>query len=191
MRFLLLLLFFEIPLLASFILKDELGMKVEFHDEVNIMGKELFELSGVGVYILMLHSTNGESLSKVGLDYFKTLPKNSTLLTFSELEKKVDIISDVEYLFDKEQILSPYPWSGTILPILGEKTKGDPREKYSVAIFNGYADIVEQSADTLNITLDSAVGSANKIVINSLRLLFYGILLLALFYIIYKKVLKK
>jgi hypothetical protein len=166
-------------------------MKVEFHDEVNIMGKELFELSGVGVYILMLHSTNGESLSKVGLDYFKTLPKNSTLLTFSELEKKVDIISDVEYLFDKEQILSPYPWSGTILPILGEKTKGDPREKYSVAIFNGYADIVEQSADTLNITLDSAVGSANKIVINSLRLLFYGILLLALFYIIYKKVLKK
>jgi hypothetical protein len=188
-----LLLALNTQLLSKYILKDELGINMEFHHQVETMGSEIFQKSGVGVYMLVLQTTNGKSLSTIGAEYLDTLPKNSVILTFAETEKKVDILSspDVEKLFDKEQILSPYPWSGTILPILGEKTKGDPRNKYSVALFNGYADMVEQIANELNIRLDSAVGSANKIVINSLRLVFYGILAVALTYFLYKKFFKR
>ena len=114
--------------------------------------------------------------------------KSSLILTFAETEQKVDIVASKELLelFDKEQILSPYPWTGTILPILGEKIKQDPRHKYSVALFNGYADIVEQIAKNKNIVLENSVGDSNKYVLNIIRIIFYSIIIIALTYLLRK-----
>ena len=184
---------FQNSLSATFIIKDELGIHPEFHNQIDVMGNELLQKTGISAHILILKTTNGESLSKIGGEELAKLPKNSLILTFTELEKKVDIVGYPETLklFDKEQVLSPYPWSGTILPILGEKIKKDPRHKYSVALFNGYADIVEQIAETKSVTLDNAVGSSNKVVINIIRAIFYGIIVFALGYIIYKMYLRK
>ena len=178
---------------ATFIIKDELGIHPEFHNQVDEMGAELLKKTGISPYILILKTTNGESLSKIGAEELAKLSPNSLILTFTELEKKVDIVgnSEVLKLFDKEQVLSPYPWSGTILPILGEKIKKDIRHKYSVALFNGYADIVEQIAETKSVVLDSAVGSSNKVVINIIRAIFYGIIVFALGYIVYRKYFQK
>jgi len=188
-----LFLIFQSNLSANFILKDELGIHQEFHNQVETIGKELFEKSGISAYILILKTTNEVSLSEIGKEELAKLPKKSVLLTFTEFEKKVDIVASQEILalFDKEQILSPLPWSGTILPILGEKIKQDPRHKYSVALFNGYADITEQIANSLNIKLDNAVGNANKYVLNTIRAIFYGIIIFALGYIVYRKYFKK
>ncbi|HIC10473.1 MAG TPA: 3-dehydroquinate dehydratase [Campylobacterales bacterium] len=189
-RFLFFLLFSTSSIWSSFILKDEVGLNPQFHQQVEEMGAELYQKSGIGVYMLILATTHGESLSIVGKRELEQLPKKSVLLSFAEQEKKVDILAssdEVYRLFDKEQILSPFPWSGTILPILGEKVKGDVRKKYSVALFNGYADIVEQIAENSNIQLEHAVGNANKYVINTLRLIFYSVIVLALGYILYRR----
>ena len=188
-----LFLIFKSNLSANFILKDELEIHQEFHNQVEIIGKELFEKSGISTYILILKTTNGVSLSEIGKNELAKLPKKSVLFTFTEFERKVDIVASQEMLalFDKEQILSPLPWSGTVLPILGEKIKQDPRHKYSVALFNGYADITEQIANSLNIKLESSVGNANKYVLNTIRAIFYGIIIFALGYIIYRKFFKR
>jgi hypothetical protein len=188
-----LFLIFQSNLSANFILKDELEIHQEFHNQVEIIGKELFEKSGISTYILILKTTNGVSLSEIGKNELAKLPKKSVLFTFTEFERKVDIVASQEMLalFDKEQILSPLPWSGTVLPILGEKIKQDPRHKYSVALFNGYADITEQIANSLNIKLESSVGNANKYVLNTIRAIFYGIIIFALGYIIYRKFFKR
>ena len=174
---------------AQFIIKDELNLNPAFHQQIEEIGQELYQKSGIGVYIMIFSTTNGESLSTVGQQELNNLPLNSVILTFTEKEKKVDIIAntDILKLFDKEQVLSPLPWKGTILPILGEKIKEDVRNKYSVALFNGYADIVEQIAESNNIVLEHAVGNSNKYVLNTLRVIFYSIILLALGYMIYKK----
>lgn len=187
------LLIFQIHLFANFILKDELGIHAEFHSQIETLGKELFEKTGISSYMIILKTTDEVSLSILGKDKLAELPENSLILTFSELEKKVDIVASPEIykLFDKEQILSPYPWTGTILPILGERIKKDPRHKYSVALFNGYADIVEQIAESKNIVLENAVGSSNKFVLNIIRAIFYGIIVFALGYIVYRKYFEK
>lgn len=184
---------FQTNLSATFILKDELQIHQEFHNQIDILGEELFTKLGISAYVLILKTTDGKSLTKLGSEELAKLPKNSLILTFTELERKVDIVAsqDILKLFDKDQILSPFPWRGTILPILGEKIKQDPRNKYSVALFNGYADIVEQIAENSNIVLENSVGSSNKFVINIIRAIFYGIIVIALGYIVYKKLFKQ
>jgi hypothetical protein len=177
----------------NFIYKDELNFSQQFYDEVNKLGNELFQKTGISVYMVVYSSLQDKHLITLEKELISQLPKKSVILGFTGSEHKVDIFANktILKLFDKEQILSPYPWSGTILPILGEKIKGDPRRKYAVALFNGYADIIEQIAKNSNIQLENGVGNSNKFVLNILRLIFYSVILFSLFYVIYRKYIKK
>ena len=76
------------------------------------------------------------------------------------------------------------PWRGTILPILSSK-KGD---YFSAAMLNGYADLVEQIAQSKNIELKEAVGSSNKKTFGLLKIIFYGVIFWAAAVIISRKV---
>lgn len=191
MRYLISVIIFLSGLSAEVILRDELSIHQEFHNSVEKIGAELFQKSGISTHILILKTTNGKHLNILGKEELAKLletEKSSLILTFAETEQKVDIVASKELLelFDKEQILSPYPWTGTILPILGEKIKQDPRHKYSVALFNGYADIVEQIAKNKNIVLENSVGDSNKYVLNIIRIIFYSIIIIALTYLLRK-----
>ena len=134
----------------------------------------------------------------------KKFSSPTVLLTFSEMDAKVDILaypaSLYEY-FDKEQVLSPisspvqafviallkFDFSemtsgGTILPRLaGKAKKGEVLGKYSASMFNGYADIAEQIADSKEIVLVNAVGSANQTSILVVKVLFYGFIVYGIF----------
>ncbi len=193
MRLFIISLFLSTALISDFILKDELGLRKEFHDEVEKIATELFQKTSIEMFMLILHTTNGENITKIAKEELAKHSDQSLILAFTEVEKKVDIVatSSVLKLFDKEQVLSPFPWKGTILPILGERIKKDPREKYSVALFNGFADIAEQIANSKKVVLESAVGNANKFVLNIVRAIFYFIITLALGYMIFKKFFKK
>ena len=61
------------------------------------------------------------------------------------------------------------------------------KDKYNVAILNGYADIVEQIAKSKNIELKSAIGSTNKSLIHYLRYGIYGFLLFVILGYFYQK----
>lgn len=117
----------------------------------------------------------GKSIKEYEHELAKNLESPFVLLAFSRNDTQVDIIESqgIDALFDKEQILSPFPWSGTIIPLLSMKGK-DLKAQESAALLNGYADIVEQIADSKDITLENAVGSDNQIVYTILKLIFYG-----------------
>ena len=95
------------------------------------------------------------------------------LLTLFLEEKKVDIYASLglEKEFDKESMLSPLPWRGTIIPLLTEKKKV---LDVTPALLNGYADIVDQIADYRKIKLESSIGSANKNTLGVVKFLVYG-----------------
>ncbi|MBV5321055.1 MAG: 3-dehydroquinate dehydratase, partial [Sulfuricurvum sp.] len=63
--------------------------------------------------------------------------------------------------------------------------------KYSVAMFNGYSDVAEQIAEHHNVTLSSSAGSGSKNFIDILRVVFYGIILFAIFKYLRGKYLRK
>lgn len=62
-------------------------------------------------------------------------------------------------------MLSPYPGTGSILPILATN-KGDI---YNAAILNGYGDMVDRLAQARGIELQHSIGNANRDTINILE----------------------
>ena len=204
-------LLFNTSLFAQYLYKDELIFNPAFNAEVEKLGEELYQKTGVSLRLVMLKELP-KDMSIV--DYEKELMKDfnspTILLTFSEMDSKVDIYANQRSLyeyFDKKQVLSPISSpvqafviallnmdfsdmssGGTILPLLAQKAKeGELLGKYSGSMFNGYADIAEQIAASKGVVLENAVGSANQTSILIVKVLFYGFIVYGIFLYIKRK----
>ncbi|MDR1284981.1 MAG: hypothetical protein LBJ88_02140 [Campylobacteraceae bacterium] len=157
-------------------------------DKINEMGKELFEKGGVNVYVSFNKTAGNISVKEHVSLFVSELKAPYVLLVMFSEDKIVDIISsseDIEKKFDKVQILSPVPYHGTIKPLLAVKKDLD---KFSAAILNGYADIVEQIAKSDNLELESAIGDANRDTLDYIRIIVYTMFVVAFLIYIYKKI---
>lgn len=146
-------------------------------EKLNLIGNELYDKTGIYLFVAIGAKTSLEELIKKQDE----LPKPNVLLALSQDSHKVDIVGSKEALafFDKEAVLSPYPSTGTILPILSSH-KG--QDIYNAAILNGYADIAERLAKYFNVKLENSTGNENRDTINILRILIYGFICFALLY---------
>jgi hypothetical protein len=198
---LILTLFFNTSLNAQYLYKDEVIFNSAFNGEIEKLGSELYEKTGISLRLVMLKELPYDMNI---VEYEKELIKNfnepTVLLTFSEMNSKVDILASEPSLyeyFNKKQVLSPISSpvqafvvallnldfsdmtsGGTILPLLAQKVKkGEVLGKYSGSMFNGYADIAEQIAESRGIVLENAVGNANKTSIYIIKVVFYGFIL--------------
>ncbi|MEA2099617.1 MAG: 3-dehydroquinate dehydratase [Campylobacterota bacterium] len=214
---LILTIFFQTTLIAEYLYKDEVIHNPSFNEEVEKLGKELYDKTGISLRLIMLRELpHNLSIAEYERELLKEFNSPTILLTFSEMNAKVDImandISLYEY-FNKKQVLSPVASSvqayimamvyakswkdfnemtensgGTILPLLaGKAKKGQTLGKYSGSMFNGYLDIAEQIATSKNVTLVNAAGNSNKNSILVVKLIFYGIILITIFMYIKRK----
>ncbi len=177
---------------VKYFYKDEVVFLDYVNNEINAIGKELKEKSGISIYVIALKELpNGIDIVEYEKNIAHELKEPLILLTLSEYDKQIDILArpqSLYKLFDKSQILSPMPNSGTILPILTMKAKkATTAEKFGAAIQNGYTDLADQVATAKNVTLLTAPGNANKEVFFVLRVLFYGFILYALYLYIKRK----
>lgn len=153
--------------------------------KIEEMGQELFKKSGVKV-LLIVKQNGGEDIVSYEKSFAKDITSPYVLLTFFHNEKKIDIYNsiDLDKAFDKEGILSPLPWKGTILPILtGKKNE----HNVDAALLNGYADIVDQIAESYHVKLESSIGSSNKTTIALVKLSVYGFVGILILIMLYKR----
>ncbi|NLC27755.1 MAG: hypothetical protein GX780_03160 [Campylobacteraceae bacterium] len=175
-----LLLFFCISLSANMVIANEgiVGERAVF--KIEALGNELQKKSGVGVYLIALQSLSKKTMAEALAEYKKQIDDPYVVLFLAKEDKQVNILvssENVVNMFDKEAVLSTYPWRGTILPLLAIDKKD--ADKYTAAMLNGYADIVEQVASYHNIELLEAVGSSNKTTLSIIKLIFYSIIVWA------------
>jgi len=204
-------LFSTLSLHAEFLYKDDVVKNPKFTQQIESIGSELKAKTGISLYLVMVRDLdNNESISDFEKRISVETNDSAVIMTFVELKKEVDILARPTSLynnFNKAQVLSPNATfigavvssimfarsfdevkelivnrGGTILPILAERTKGpEIVSKYSVAMYNGYADVAEQIAASKGQTLGSSAGSGSKDFIDIVRLIFYSIILYALF----------
>lgn len=204
------ILFFQNILIADeYLYKDEVIKNPNFRENVNKLGSELYQNTGIKLKLVSIKKFEGFSnIFEYEQDLIKKFKEPTIILVFSELDKKVDIhtndLSLYKY-FDKEQVLSPAAsplqafavavtssknldsfimnltnYGGTILPLIGLKAKEETIGKYSAALYNGYTDIAEQIAANKDVTLVNEAGNANKNFISILKLFFYGFIIYAI-----------
>lgn len=186
--FCLLLLLPESIFAKNFVIYDDI-LEERTAQKVEEMGVELFAKTGVKV-ILIVKKSEKEEIVAYEKKFAESLTPPFALLTLFLEEKKVDIYSSagLEKEFDKEAMLSPLPWKGTIIPLLTTKKR---EVGVSPALLNGYADLVEQIAAYRKVELESAIGSSNKTTLNIFKILIYGfVAALVLFALIRKRMRK-
>ncbi|WP_456403844.1 TPM domain-containing protein [Hydrogenimonas sp.] len=156
------------------------------------MGNELYEKTGIPVFVAAVAELNATK----PVDLLEPIKANHTdyiLLYFSAQPTAVNIFASqsAEKLIDIDQILSPLPWRGTIKPVMSPAFSKSDSVKFEVAIFNGYADIVDQVAQSKGVKLASSIGSGSKESFKIIRWIFYGILAFFLMQYIYTKTRKR
>lgn len=177
--FLLLILFS--PVFASdridFILANDGIMPPKEVEKIEQMGSELYEKTHVPVFVAAVADLNRSKPGRF-LDEIKRKHRTYILLYFSVKPTAVNIFAsdDAKKLIDIDQILSPLPWRGTIKPVMSPAFSKSESVKHEVALFNGYADIVDQVAESKGVKLTTSVGSGSKTSFQIVRTIFYAIL---------------
>lgn len=200
-----------LSLQAEFLYKDDVVKNPKFTQQIESIGSELKAKTGISLYLVMVRDLeSNESIADFEKRISLETNSPAVIMTFVELKKEVDILARPVSLyndFNKGQVLSPNATfigavvssimfarsvdeakelivnrGGTILPILAERAKGaEIVSKYSAAMYNGYADVAEQIAASKGQTLGSSAGTGSQTFIDVLRVIFYGIILYALF----------
>lgn len=167
---------------ANFVINNDEILSQKVSVKLNEIGSELYAKSGINLAVGIYKDGDLEALFKE-----QNLSSPYAFLLLIKNKKKVEIFADANTskLFNKEQILSVNPESGTIIPILVSK---NGKDVYNAAILNGYADIAEQIASSLNFQLESSVGNSNKTTLNFLRFFIYGLVAFFIIVVFYKKV---
>ena len=167
---------------ANFVINNDEILSQKVSVKLNEIGSELYAKSGINLVVGIYKDGELEALFKE-----QNLSSPYAFLLLIKDKKKVEIFADANTskLFNKGQILSVNPESGTIIPILVSK---NGKDVYNAAILNGYADIAEQIASSLNLQLESSVGNSNKTTLNFLRFFIYGLVAFFIIVIFYKKV---
>lgn len=166
------ILFFSQALHAQFIVIDEVVKIEAFNEQIEPMGAELSEKTGINLYMSLIKELeDNQSIIDYQKKLIKTLKEPAVLFSFVENNKQVQIYAEDKTLyetFDREQIMDPlaiWPFfNGRVIPVIGARAPEEvqDKDKYAVAMFNGYAEISEQIAESKGIVLNTAVGDTNK-----------------------------
>lgn len=184
---LLLLAFLSSSLFADYILYNEGIISKRLEPELNKIGSDLYKQTKIKLLVAAAKDVAIKDL----LAKIDTVDGKVVLLALSLSSHQVNIIAkpkELYKLFNKQEVLSPIPSEGSILPILTSR-KG--KDVYNAAILNGYADISERIASSLNVDLKDGIGNANRITLDILRAIFYGVIILALIVLAYSKLKRK
>ena len=102
---------FSNPLLAKFIVVDEVVKIDGFNEQIEPMGAELSEKTGINLYVSLVKDTeNNQSIIEYQQDLIKTLEQPAVLFSFIENSKQVQIYAEdksLYTLFDREKMMDP------------------------------------------------------------------------------------
>lgn len=171
---------------GKFILENDEILNEKVVAKIEQIASELYEKTKINVYLITKNDIEEDNLYNYFLKQKPNLNSPFAILLLIKNKHMLNIYSskDIEKLFNKEAILSPYASTGTIIPLLTGKKDND---NYNAALLNGYADLAEQIASSKNIILENSIGNSNKVILKGIRYLIYSSIMLVVFILIYRR----
>jgi hypothetical protein len=200
---------FQTNLIAKYLYKDDIVHRPAFEEQVELLGKELYDKTGINLILVMLRELpDNVDIVQYENELLENFEDPTILLIFSEMDTEVDIAVNDRSLykyFNRKQVLSPVAspvqafimaivyadswkhfntlrkdYGGSILPLIAGKAKNEQIVgKYAASMFNGYVDIAHQVSTTKGIVLENDPGDANQEALFWIKLFFYSFVLYA------------
>ena len=169
---------------APFVLENQNQLIDKTTQFIEILSNEVFEKTGVSLYVVALEGLKGTSLEAQQQKYLKQVKEPYVLLFFVRNEKKINIITNAESekLFDKQAVYWDY-----IVPLIPKSDEELTPQSISAFLLNGFVDIADRIAETKGVTLEHSFPKEHKGVQIAVRTALYAMLfvLLALFALVY------
>lgn len=169
---------------APFVLENQNQLIEKTTQFMEILSNEVFEKTGVSLYVVALEGLKGTSLEEQQQKYLKQVKEPYVLLFFVRNEKKINIITNAESekLFDKQAVYWDY-----IVPLIPKSDEELTPQSISAFLLNGFVDIADRIAETKGVTLEHSFPKEHKGVQIAVRTALYAMLfvLLALFALVY------
>jgi len=172
---------------SRFLLKGKENLDPRVIYKIDMMGKELYEKSGVSVYLYAVNRYGKRDFSnmKEKISYIKDFEQNITknlnapyvVLTLSLDDTHVNILTsdDLKSTLNRDEILDRH-----IIPLLASKDKNSLYAKVSAAMLNGYAAIVDEIAEERGIKLESSIGNGGAVASTIWRVFMYSVVVIGL-----------
>lgn len=137
---------------------------------VNHLGAEVFEKSGISVYIIALESLHEQSIESLENTIAEHLRSPYLYILFIRNEKKIDI-KGTESLLAKISASNIY-WD-YIVPLIPKKDSELNPSSIAAFLLNGYIALVQELALAENIKLDNQYVPETKAVESTTRIILY------------------
>lgn len=156
----------------------------EFIEKVS---QELLQKTGVSLYVYMSESLNGMEYLDFKENFIKQLEKPFAAIVLIRNDKKIDIISSKDDLFDKKKVYWEY-----MVPLIPTKDSELTPQALSAVVFNGYIESVDLIADKFDTKIEHNIPKDEKGAKAMAQLILYAMLfsmlgIVAFMYIIRNK----
>lgn len=156
----------------------------EFIEKVS---QELLQKTGVSLYVYMSESLNGMEYLDFKENFIKQLEKPFAAIVLIRNDKKIDIISSKDDLFDKKKVYWEY-----MVPLIPTKDSELTPQALSAVVFNGYIESVDLIADKFGTKIEHNIPKDEKGAKAVAQLILYAMLfsmlgIVAFMYIIRNK----
>ena len=153
------LFFCTLALGKTYVLENQNQIIKKTTDFIEVLSNEVFEKTGVSMYVVALEGLEGINLEEKEQNYLQNLKEPFVLLFFVHKEKKINIIAsaEAEKLFDKRTVYWDY-----IVPLIPKSDKDLTQQSISAFLLNGFVDIADRIAQSRNVELEHSFPKQNK-----------------------------
>jgi len=164
---------------ATFVLENDVGLNEGAIVQVNRIGQELYELTGVEAFVVATNKNldRGKSAYDLIEEYIDE-SKEQIFLLLAPKSQRIHVLSKNEYLdkgVNKSKITS------FAIGVIAARDNNSIVDKYAVGIVQSYSEIADQVAALKNVTLSSTLSNTTQNTIDFLRIIVYVGLVLILY----------
>ncbi|MCI5967977.1 TPM domain-containing protein [Helicobacter sp.] len=172
----------------TYVLENQNQLVDKTEGFIEILSDEVYEKTGVSLYVVALENLGGKSIQEQEHFFTQNLKFPYALLFFTQLEKKINIITspEVERMFDKKEVYWDY-----IVPLIPQSDKELTQQNISAFLLNGFVDIADRIATYHNVELEHSFPKQNKGVEIAVRTLLYAMLFIMLLLFLFVHLRKK
>ncbi len=171
----------------SFVFNDDLLFVEKSSDFVENVSNELFNKTGVSLYVYMATKLKNDSYADFKKQFISTLKIPFVAIVLIRDDKKIDIITSNSDLLDKKKVYWEY-----MVPLIPQQDSELTPQALSAVVLNGYIESVDLIADNFNVTIEHNVSKDEKGAKMVSQLILYAMLfsmfaIIALIYIFRNK----
>ena len=141
----------------NFVLNPNNLLTQKSADFIQKVSQELLEKTGVNLYVYMGESLDNKDYLNFKEDLIKTLNKPFAAIILIKNDKKIDIISSENELFDRKKVYWEY-----MVPLIPTKDSEITKEALSAVVFNGYIESVDLIADKFDTKIEHNIPKDEK-----------------------------